>query len=95
MKTLLVLPLTLTLASLAGCAVYPAYGYRGGGHVRVDPVVIVQPAPVLVRPAYRGGYYYRDHYRDRDGRSDRFDRDRDGDGVRNRYDSQPDNPWRR
>ncbi len=38
MKILLVLP--LTLAALSGCAVYPAHGHRGG-HVRIDPVVIV------------------------------------------------------
>ena len=32
--------------------------------------------------------------RDRDGVPDRFDRDRDGDGVRNRDDRRPDNPRR-
>lgn len=88
MKILLVLP--LALAGLTGCAVYPAYGHRGG-YVRVAPVVIVQPAPVLVRPAYRRGGR---HDRDRDGVPDRYDRDRDGDGVPNRYDARPDNPRR-
>ena len=89
MKILFLLP--LALAGLSGCAVYPAYGHRGG-HVRVDPVVIVYPAPVLVRPSYRGGRRYD---RDHDGVPDRYDRDRDGDGVRNRYDAWPDNPRRR
>ncbi len=88
MKILLVLP--LVLAGLSGCAVYPAYGYRGG-HVRVEPVVIVQPAPVLVRPAYRSGDRYD---RNRSGLPDRYsrDRDRDGDGVPDRYDSRPYDP---
>ena len=36
---------------------------------------------------------YRD--RDRDGIANRYDRDRDGDSVRNRYDRQPNNPHRR
>lgn len=93
MKILLVLP--LALAGLSGCAIYPAYGHRGGP-LRVDPMVIVHPAPVLVRPAYRGGRRYD---RDRDGIPDRYDRhdrhDRDRDGVRNRYDSRPDNPRHR
>lgn len=38
------------------------------------------------------GYAYRD--RDRDGIPNRYDRDRDGDGVPNRYDSRPNNPRR-
>ncbi len=87
MKILLVLP--LALAGLSGCAVYPAYGHRGG-YVHVAPVVVVQPAPVLVRPAYRSGGR---HDRGRAGVRNRYDRD--GDGVRNRRDDRPDNPWRR
>jgi hypothetical protein len=40
-----------------------------------------------------GGYGYRD--RDWDGVPNRFDRDRDGDGIPNRFDSRPNNPrWR-
>jgi len=35
-----------------------------------------------------------DHDRDNDGIRDGRDRDRDGDGVPNRYDSRPDNPRR-
>lgn len=37
-------------------------------------------------------YAYRD--RDRDGVTNRYDRDRDGDGVPNRYDRHPDDPRR-
>ncbi|RZL88647.1 MAG: hypothetical protein EOP82_22570 [Variovorax sp.] len=39
---------------------------------------------------YHGGY----GYGDRDGRAYRSDRDRDSDGVPNRYDRRPDNPYR-
>jgi hypothetical protein len=41
---------------------------------------------------YRGHWRHRD--RDRDGIPNRYDRDRDGDGIPNRYDRHPDN-WRR
>jgi hypothetical protein len=43
------------------------------------------------------GYGHRDYThrdRDRDGVSNRYDRDRDGDGVPNRYDRRPDNARR-
>jgi len=40
------------------------------------------------------GYYYGRRDRDRDGVSDRYDRDRDGDGVRNRRDAYPYDPRR-
>jgi hypothetical protein len=45
-------------------------------------------------PGYYGAYpVYRD--RDRDGVPNRYDRDRDGDGVRNSRDIAPNNPrWR-
>ena len=53
-------------------------------------------AGCTVVPAYqgdnRGGYGYRD--RDRDGVPNRYDRDRDGDGVRNSQDRFPENPRR-
>ena len=39
-----------------------------------------------------GPGYYRD--RDGDGIPNRYDRDRDGDGVPNRFDSRPNNPYR-
>lgn len=44
------------------------------------------------RPPPRAGYADRD--RDRDGIPNRYDRDRDNDGVPNRYDRRPDNPYR-
>jgi len=37
---------------------------------------------------------YGDRDRDRDGVPNRYDRDRDNDGVPNRYDRQPNNPNR-
>lgn len=50
---------------------------------------------VVVDP-HRGGYRDGPGYRDRDvdGVPNRYDRDRDGDGVPNRYDSRPNNPYR-
>lgn len=67
------------------------------------PPVYVRPAPVYVHPAPRAhGYaygrdnYYRHghgHYDRRDYRGARWDRD--GDGVPNRYDRRPNNPYRR
>jgi hypothetical protein len=44
------------------------------------------------RPPPHAGYADRD--RDRDGVPNRYDRDRDNDGVPNRYDSRPNNPNR-
>ncbi len=42
-----------------------------------------------------GGYGYGARDRDWDGIPNRFDRDRDGDGIPNRFDSRPNNPrWR-
>ena len=43
-------------------------------------------------PPY-GGRHWRD--RDHDGIPNRYDRDRDGDGVPNRHDRRPNDPWRR
>jgi hypothetical protein len=69
----------------------------------------VQGQWVRERPGYvyhgprwteRGGRWHMDrgHWgrrdRDRDGVPNRFDRDRDGDGVPNRFDDRPDNPRR-
>ena len=68
------------------------------------PPVYVRPAPVYVQPAPRAygyGYgrdnYYRHghgqgYYEHRDYRGARLDRD--GDGVPNRYDRRPNNPYR-
>lgn len=44
------------------------------------------------RDRYRDRYGWRD--RDYDGVPNRYDRDRDGDGVPNRWDARPNNPWR-
>ena len=41
------------------------------------------------------GTRYRDRDRDRDGVPNRYDRDRDGDGVANRRDAYPNDPRRR
>lgn len=46
------------------------------------------------RWAYRAGGWVRGD-RDGDGIRNRFDRDRDGDGVANRFDRAPNNPYRR
>lgn len=62
--------------------------------VYVQPApVYVQPAPVLVEPAPVYRYYYRPapvYDVDRSGRWDS-----DGDGVPNRHDRRPHDPWRR
>jgi hypothetical protein len=48
------------------------------------------------RANYRDRYYARRGYRDRDrdGIPNRWDRDRDDDGVPNRWDRRPNNPYR-
>lgn len=70
----------------------PTYGTPYYGYS--GSVVIEQ------RPTYhhRGTTYYRDRGsrdRDRDGVPNRYDRDRDGDGVNNRRDAHPNDPNRR
>ncbi|KQW64317.1 thrombospondin type 3 repeat-containing protein [Variovorax sp. Root411] len=40
------------------------------------------------------GQHYGNRDRDRDGVPNRYDRDRDNDGVPNRYDRNPNNPYR-
>jgi hypothetical protein len=45
-------------------------------------------------PVERGHQYHGYRDRDRDGVANRYDRDRDGDGVRNRYDRRPNDPRR-
>jgi hypothetical protein len=108
--------LKMVLAASAICtaglfAAVPASAQPTGFSFRVGDVAI----------AYQDGYYdrrnrwhhwrdsrehywyrtnYRDHYRgyrrdrDRDGIPNRWDRDRDNDGVPNRYDRRPNNPYR-
>ena len=76
-------------------------------YVQSHPVYEAPPVVVYERPG-RSSYRYeaeRDREwrhpewqrrdRDRDGVPNRYDRDRDGDGVPNRYDRRPDNPYRR
>jgi hypothetical protein len=91
-------------ALLSGCVAYDP-GYSG---YPADPGYSAYPAyPAYssypAYPAYSGGIYtysqpayggrgYRD--RDRDGVPNRYDRDRDGDGVPNRADRAPNNPRR-
>ncbi|MGV8891468.1 MAG: hypothetical protein ACOH2K_00670 [Burkholderiaceae bacterium] len=61
-----------------------------------------QPQPYYREQQYRQDWrqprWDRDHRprrdRDHDGVPNRFDRDRDGDGVPNRFDRRPNNPYR-
>lgn len=104
------LALVLASAALTGCVAYPYQpGYAGepysgrsyyGGGV---PYVVEQPS-YFYGGVYNGGYSrghghgHRDwgsRDRDRDGIPNRFDRDRDGDGVPNRADSRPNDSRRR
>lgn len=85
-------------AGLAGCVGYvePYGGYSGGvysepAYIYGGPTVHVQPYAV---PAYPQQRYRGGRDRDRDGIPNRYDRDRDGDGVPNRYDARPNNPRR-
>lgn len=99
----------LLLASGAASA-HPAYGdsARGGAHAHPGPQHVLVPghweqrgrhhvwvearwvvAPRHAGPASHSGYGPR-RDRDRDGIPNRFDRDRDGDGVPNRFDRAPD-----
>jgi hypothetical protein len=82
----------LAAAGLSGCVAYPAgYGVSGAYYGNGDGGYY-SSAPGYSR-GYRGdGRGYRD--RDRDGVPNRYDRDRDGDGVPNRADTYPGNPRR-
>lgn len=71
----------------------PSYGYGQPGTVYVQPgPVYVQPGPVYVQPRP----LYRDEWRERHWHDHRQGPrwDRDGDGVPNRHDRRPNNPWR-
>ncbi|MFC5499981.1 hypothetical protein ACFPOE_20735 [Caenimonas terrae] len=88
MKLLAVL---LAAAGLSGCVAYPyggpgyyGQGYYGNrGYYQAAPYVVEPPAVYI-----EGGRSYRRGY---DGRRDH---DRDGDGVRDRYDRRPDDARR-
>ena len=57
------------------------YGYAQPGYVYSQPAYVYsQPTYVYPQPYYGGHRHYR--------------RDRDGDGVPNRFDRRPDNPYR-
>ena len=70
----------------------PVYYYSAPAHVQYDYPSYGYGYVRPVPPAHYHGGRYRD--RDRDGIPNRWDRDRDGDGVPNRYDRRPDNPYR-
>jgi hypothetical protein len=69
----------------------PVYGAPSYGYVQPG-TVYVQPGPVYVQPRP----LYRDEWRERHWHDHRYGPrwDRDGDGVPNRHDRRPDNPWR-
>lgn len=71
----------------------PVYVQPEPVYVQPEPVY-VQPQPVYVQPRveYYGGYYHR-HHRHWERRGPWGDWD--GDGVPNRYDRFPGNPYRR
>jgi hypothetical protein len=101
MKVLLAL---LAAAGLSGCVAYAdpyAGGYYGSqvpyysGSVHYGntvPYVVEQRPTYIHGPGQRHGGARRD--RDGDGIPNRYDRDRDGDGVPNRLDARPNNPRR-
>jgi hypothetical protein len=93
----------LAAAGLTGCVGYgggyydggTVYGgaapYYGGGYYESAPVYIYGSGGYS-RGYRHDGRSYRD--RDRDGIPNRYDRDRDGDGVSNRRDAYPSDPRR-
>lgn len=99
MKLLIAL---LAAAGLSGCVAYGVpygsaevhYGSAPyyGGGYYGHAPYVIEQRPTYI---YGGGYPrgYRD--RDRDGVPNRYDRDRDGDGVSNRRDAYPNDPRRR
>lgn len=82
-----------------GVYVQPAPVYVAPRPVYVQPQpVYVQPQPVYTQPhpVYYERYerQYHRNWRERDWRERRMYRDHDGDGVPNRYDRRPNNPYR-
>lgn len=70
------------------------YGGYGGGYYRPAPIYYA-PAPVYYGPPAYYAYEPRDHYRRHDHRRyDRRYRDRDRDGIPNRWDRHPNYPDR-
>ena len=91
-------PLLAGAVGLAALAAVPAAQARSDVHFSIGfsaPIGYVQPAPVYVQPepvyVYpRHGYYGHRHHGRRGGPWGDADRD----GVPNRYDSRPHNPYR-
>jgi hypothetical protein len=69
----------------------PVYVQPQPVYVQPRPVY-VQPRPVYVQP--RPVYVERHHHREWREQAAYARRDRDGDGVPNRFDRRPDNPYR-
>lgn len=83
----------LLIALLATAGLSGCVAYGGGTYGTADVYYGTHAYPAY--PVYgQPGYNrgYRD--RDRDGVPNRYDRDRDGDGVPNRRDAAPNNPRR-
>lgn len=104
MKKFLAISASLTVGALMFFSAAPAMarvdvdlnvGIPGPVYVAPQPVyvqprpVYVQPRPVYVQP--RPVYYERHH---RHGYERRWRHDRDHDGVPNRWDRRPNNPYR-
>jgi hypothetical protein len=96
-----VLVASLAVVGLSGCVAYGSvpygaayYGnapYYGSAYYGTTAPYVVEQRPVYIHGP--GGRAAR-RDRDRDGVPDRYDRDRDGDGVPNRDDARPNNPRR-
>lgn len=94
MKVLIAL---LAAAGLSGCVAYgvpysSAEVYYSSGTPYYGSGYYYEPRPAYIYGSRPYGRGYRD--RDRDGVPNRYDRDRDGDGVPNRHDGRPNNPRR-
>lgn len=105
MKKLIAL---MAVAGLSGCVGYVPYGsagmyydnspyYSGTPYYGAPGPYVVEQGPTYIYG--NGGYtrtprYERNRDRDRDGVPDRYDRDRDRDGVSNRRDAYPGDPRR-
>lgn len=85
----------LALGALAAPAQAQPHGHPGGRHDRPQVIVVQPPPPHRFAPPRHDSRYdhRRDHRYDRHGH--RRLRDRDRDGVPDRYDRFPGNPYRR
>lgn len=116
MKKLMLPAALIGLLALTGCVGYGGGTYSAGGvyydgspyygtpygspYYGTSPYygygsgVVIEQRPTYI---YGGSTHYRhrgSRDRDRDGVPNRYDRDRDGDGVNNRRDAYPNNPRR-